>query len=148
MPSKAAGTPITGRCYCGAISLHLDTPPLTVAYCHCGDCKRWTGAPLPAFAAFPETALTATPALPTSFSTIKGVERWVCPTCGSPLAATFGYLPGQIYVPLGVLDQAAELAPALHCHAEAALPWLKMNDTAPRITGSARQSLCDTSTND
>jgi len=111
-----------------------------VAYCHCGDCKRWTGSPLPAFAAFATSDLVITPR-PASRSHATGVERWNCPDCGSPLAATFAYLPDAIYVPLGLLDQAGELGPKMHAHAGEAYDWLHLSDDLPRHDGSARTSL-------
>ena len=114
---------------------------MTVAYCHCGDCKRWTGAPSPAFAAFAEGTLTATPPLGAAQRFAAGVERWRCKACGSPLAARFDYLPGQVYVPLGVLDQAADMPPVVHCHADQALPWLHDNDGLPREAASGRETL-------
>ncbi|MEM9761172.1 MAG: GFA family protein [Pseudomonadota bacterium] len=135
---------LNGRCYCGATTLTADASPLVVSYCHCEDCRRWTGAPLPAFVALPEGALTLTPE-PHPFSAVPGVKRWFCPRCGSPLAARFDYLPGQVYVPLGVVDQAAALAPELHSHADAALPWLHVADDLPRHSGSARDALNATS---
>ena len=100
---------ITGRCYCGGITLSSQEAPQSVAYCHCIDCRRITGAPVAAFAAFGEKAVQASPAWPVSKSFAPGVSRWFCPDCGSPLAAAFDYLPGQLYVPLGLIDQAAEL---------------------------------------
>ncbi|MCP4822328.1 MAG: GFA family protein [Shimia sp.] len=135
---------MTGRCYCGAVLLRSDALPATVAYCHCSDCRRWTGAPLPAFAAFNTADMTTTPDQGAGVSHVKGVTRWNCAACGSPLMARFEYLPNQVYVPLGLLDQAADLPPALHCHADAAYPWLRVKDDAPRITGSARDTLNDT----
>ncbi|SFK82874.1 Uncharacterized conserved protein [Shimia haliotis] len=145
MPSKADTTgKITGRCYCGAVLLRSDTPPATVAYCHCSDCRRWTGAPLPAFAALSTTDLHTSPDQGVGVSHSKGVTRWNCTSCGSPLMARFEYLPNQVYVPLGLLDQAADLPPALHCHANAAYPWLHVDDDTPRITGTARDTLNDT----
>ncbi len=140
MPSEQSQT-LSGRCYCGAVTLEFDTPPETVAYCHCADCKRWTGSPLPAFAAFAKDALTATSDMPEPFSTVQGVRRWICKVCGSPLAAAFDYLPNQIYVPIGVLDQAGSLAPQLHCHAENEIEWLHLHDGLPRTEGSARAEL-------
>ncbi|WP_132858688.1 GFA family protein [Shimia isoporae] len=116
-------------------------PPTTVAYCHCSDCRRWTGAPLPAFAAFGATDLTVSPEQDAGVSHSEGVTRWNCHSCGSPLMARFEYLPDQVYVPLGLLDQAADLPPALHCHSEAAYPWLHVDDDIPRITGTARDTL-------
>ena len=43
---------ITGRCYCGKTTIRASRPPQMVAYCHCQDCRRATGAPVAAFAAF------------------------------------------------------------------------------------------------
>jgi hypothetical protein len=123
--------------------LHSDQPPLVVAYCHCSDCRRWTGAPVAAFAAFPITSFTATPPQNSPTSHAPGVTRWNCLACGSPLMARFEYLPDQIYVPLGLIDQAADLPPQLHCHADAAFPWLQISDDAPRAAGSGRDSLND-----
>ena len=132
--------PITGRCYCGDVTFEIAANPLTVAYCHCADCRRWTGAPLPAFAAFVEDAA---PDFGEGFSVVEGVTRWICSRCGSPLAARFDYLPGQIYMPLGVLDQAADLAPRLHCHDGSRMPWLHLDDGLPRSDGSGRAALND-----
>ncbi|WP_291731245.1 GFA family protein [Leisingera sp. F5] len=140
MPSEAA-FPITGRCYCGAIRLKFSARPQTVAYCHCSDCRRWTGGPVGAFAAFDEADLRAEPGLGPAFSSQPGVSRWTCKDCGSPLAAAFGYLPGQIYVPVGILDQADELAPDIHCHERSRLPWLHFTDDLPRAEGSGRDAL-------
>ncbi len=114
---------------------------MIVVYCHCADCRRWTGGPVAAFAAFADADFADAPALGRAFSAASGVERWTCGACGSPLAARFDYLPGQTYVPIGVLDQAADLAPSLHCHADARLPWIHVDDTLPRSDGSGRARL-------
>jgi hypothetical protein len=115
--------------------------PNIVAYCHCDDCRRWTGAPLPAFAAFAPGDLRADPDMGRHFSTQPGVDRWVCATCGSPIAARFDYLPDQVYVPLGLLDQARHLPPEIHCHADNQLPWLHLDDTLDRAAASGRDRL-------
>lgn len=47
-----AAVVLTGRCYCGATTVQATLAPLTVAYCHCIDCRRVTGAQVAAFAAF------------------------------------------------------------------------------------------------
>lgn len=138
MPAEGA---YTGRCYCGRVALRSAAAPQIIAYCHCSDCRRWTGGPVGAFAAFPADALTATPTLGAPFSAVEGVDRWSCADCGSPLAARFDYLPDQVYVPLGVLDQADALAPQMHCHNDARLPWLGIQDDLPCATGSGRDAL-------
>ena len=125
------------------MTLACATPPLTVAYCHCADCRRWTGAPVAAFAAFERAALTATPAFGAPAVHNPGVERWNCAACGSPLAARVDYIADQVYVPLGLLDQIDNMPPQLHSHAEKAPPWLHLADDLPRSTGSARDTLND-----
>lgn len=136
---------MTGRCYCGATALAVRSAPQTVVYCHCSDCRRVTGAPVAAFAAFAADDLEIHPD-PGPFSAHSGVDRWFCRDCGSPMAARFDYLPGQIYVPVGVLDQAAMLKPELHAHAESGLPWLHIDDTLTRVTGSSRTDLLSAGT--
>ena len=135
MPSE----PLTARCYCGASRLTLDKPPTTVAYCHCSDCRRWTGAPVAAFAAV--NRVDVIDQLPQAFRPGADVERWTCPTCHAPLGAAFGYLPDQIYIPLGIMDQADALPPAMHSHASSALSWLHIDDDLPRADASARDQL-------
>ncbi|WP_299968343.1 GFA family protein [uncultured Roseobacter sp.] len=115
--------------------------PQTVSYCHCSDCRRLSGAPVAAFAAFDPSVVTFAPALGPPVSHVEGVERWFCTACGTQLAACYAYLPGQLYVPLGLLDQAAELPPCLHSHHASRLPWLHLTDDLPRQGASARASL-------
>jgi len=47
----------------------------------------------------------------------------------------------MVFLPLGILDQAAALAPERHCHADKAIDWLHITDTLPRDGGSARATL-------
>ena len=131
----------SARCYCGAARLSFARPPLTVAYCHCNDCRRWTGAPVASFAAFAADDVAGREAFHPNPPKTPGVQRFNCQNCGSPLMATFDYLPGQVYVPLGICDQAAEFEPQIHCHSDKALPWLHINDGLPRKDGSARETL-------
>ena len=135
---------ITGRCYCGAVSIAAQTKAQTVTYCHCDDCRRVTGAPVTAFAAFAldDVALAATePDTIRHVSHTQGVERWFCGACGSPLKAWFTYLPDQAFLPLGVLDQAPDMSPRLHCFANDAMPWLKIDDDLPRAIDSGADIL-------
>jgi len=57
------------------------------------------------------------------------------------MAATYAYLPGQVYVSLGVIDQVDLLQPQRHAHAGNTLPWLDIHDELPRDTASAREAL-------
>ncbi|MEM9584603.1 MAG: GFA family protein [Pseudomonadota bacterium] len=131
---------ITGRCYCGGARVTSPAPVQTVAYCHCGDCRRVTGAPVTAFAAVARDSVQFAGKV-TKASHSEGVTRWFCHACGSPLLAEFAYLPDQSYLPLGILDQAPDLTPSLHCYAEAGMPWLKIDDDLERTTDSGAATL-------
>nr|WP_255599295.1 GFA family protein [Hasllibacter sp. MH4015] len=139
--SRSDTPPITGRCYCGRTQVSATARPRTVTYCHCTDCRRLSGAPVAAFASFAPHQVTFTPSRGPRKSFAKGVSRWFCPDCGTALCATYDYLPDQLYVPIGLLDQAAELAPASHSHADSALPWLHIADDLPRDSASGRDRL-------
>lgn len=133
--------PISGRCYCGATTFRAARPPLRVAYCHCADCRRSTGAPVAAFACFEEGDVTFAPSEGRRAAASSGVKRTFCPSCGSPLSGRYDYLPGQVYVPLGLIDQAADLPPGLHAHASERLPWLHIADELERFGASSRSRL-------
>ena len=141
MPESDTVTEITGRCYCGATTLRANRPPLDIAYCHCADCRRVTGAPVAAFAAFDEAALSVLPNEGRRVSANAGVTRTFCETCGSPVTGRYDYLPGQVYVSLGLLDQADALAPRRHAHEDRRLKWLQIEDDLERAPGSARAEL-------
>jgi hypothetical protein len=134
---------ITGRCYCGATEIKATQVPQAVAYCHCIDCRRMTGAPVAAFAAFNEGAVTFTPNEGRKVAANPSVVRTFCADCGSPLAARYEYLPGQVYIAVGVLDQAADLVPLLHAHESQRLKWLHIEDDLERFAASSRSRLVD-----
>lgn len=133
--------PISGRCYCGAVKVHTPDAPQTIAYCHCSDCRRVSGAPVSALACFKPQSLQWSSDLGPGVSHHPEVRRWFCTECGSPLAATYTYLPDQVYVPIGLFDDADTLAPQSHSHAGSQLPWLHLNDDLPRAVASGRDRL-------
>lgn len=94
---------------------------------------------MPGFAAFATGHVSGLigPGLVTN----AGVHRWNCTSCGSPIAATFDYLDGQVYVPLGVIDEADDLTPQAHCFADRALDWLHMDDGVAKEVGTGRDRL-------
>lgn len=140
----ATATVVTGRCYCGATTISTTQAPQAIAYCHCIDCRRVTGAPVAAFAAFDEKAVTFTPDEGRKIAANPGVTRTHCAACGSPLAGRYDYLPGQVYIGVGVLDQANDLVPGVHAHESQRLTWLHIDDDLERDASSSRSKLVHT----
>ncbi len=102
-----------------------------------------TGAPVAAFAAFDGTAVTFSPDEGRKVAVNPGVTRTFCTTCGPSLAGRYGYLPGQVYIALGVLERADDLAPQRHAHESQRLKWLHMDDDLERFAKSSRSRLAD-----
>lgn len=46
-----------GRCFCGAVEIEAAGQPLDMGYCHCKDCRAYSGAPLVAFTIWPDSAV-------------------------------------------------------------------------------------------
>jgi len=136
---------LSGRCYCGATTFNSTQEPQAVAYCHCDSCRRSTGGPVAAFAALDEKAVTFSPNEGRKVALKPGVARTFCADCGSSLTGRYDYLPGQVYVALGVIDQANDLAPQIHCHDSERLSWLHIDDDLEREAASARSKINDAS---
>ena len=136
MPSNSPLT-ITGRCYCGSITFHSSSKPRTVAYCHCEDCRRATGGPVAAFAAFEEGEIAFEPHEGKRVNVNTGVIRTFCKNCGSSLTGRYDYLPNQVFVSLGVIDQSDSLAAEMHAHNAQCLPWLHIADDLERSEATA-----------
>lgn len=81
------------------------------------------------------------PSLDAGVSHAKGVRRWFCRACGTPLAATYDYLPDQLYIPVGLFDQVNELPPQSHSHTGSRVAWVELDASLPQDTGSARDIL-------
>lgn len=140
--ANSSNTPkITGRCYCGETTFTASQAPKTVVYCHCVDCRRVTGAPVAAFAAFDAAAVTFSPDDGRNIASNPGVRRSFCAACGSPLAGRYDYLPGAVYVPIGLIDQAEDFPPERHAHFDQRLNWLHIEDELEQHDGSARNAL-------
>jgi hypothetical protein len=120
-----------GGCRCGAVRFEASAEPHHISYCHCGDCRKASGAPVSAFVGFKagEVALDG--------KTLKTYEngpvaRSFCGTCGSPVAYVDARLPDDVYFMLGTFDQPAYFKPTLHAHVREQLPFLHMPDGLPR----------------
>lgn len=138
-------TVLTGRCYCGATTFSTTQEPQTVAYCHCDSCRRATGGPVAAFAALDEEAVTFIPNEGRKVEINPGVTRTFCADCGSSLTGRYDYLPGQVYISLGVIDQANDLAPKIHSHDSERYSWLHIEDNLERVAATARSKINDAS---
>jgi len=118
---------IRTQCRCGAV--RLTTPALGRRwYCHCGACRRATGAPVMAWGdAVDGPDITGSL---TELADPDGVVRGFCADCGTNLVRRHR---GVTSLALGATEQAP--SPQVHRYIERSLPWVKLWDGIPRISG-------------
>jgi len=115
-----------GQCLCGAIHYQLAGEPKHVALCHCRDCRRSAGAPVVAWAMFPEAALVVSKGQPKTINSSGTAMRSFCAECGSGLFyRNAAFLPGLVDVQTGTLDDPEALPPAVHVQVAERLNWMQ-----------------------
>ncbi len=122
-----------GGCLCGAIRYRATTPPTRGVICHCGMCRKHSGAPVLAFFHFPVEAFSWLGERPTRYRSSRYAERGFCPTCGSTLTMHEEVLGDRVQVTVGSLDTPERVRPNDHCWTQDQLPWFEINDELPRF---------------
>ena len=80
---------LTSACFCGAVRLELTGAPNVQAYCHCGSCRGWLGAP------------------------IHGATLWPTPNVAGAILEADGHFAGlsflraDVYLALGLSTEIA-----------------------------------------
>ncbi len=123
----------TGGCLCGAARYRADADPLRVVICHCGICRRISGAPMLCFVHFPASAFIWLVGRPTRYRSSLGAERGFCARCGSTLTMHEAVLADRVQVALGSLDRPDLVRPDDHVWTQSQLPWLRISDDLPRF---------------
>ena len=123
---------LTGRCLCGAIAYRLEGAPNSTALCHCADCRRAAGAPVVAWAMYPEAALTLTGGQPRTINSSGAAMRSFCGDCGSGLFyRNAEHLPGIVDVQIATLDDPDALAPRVQVQVAERIGWMATAHALP-----------------
>ncbi|WP_339950095.1 GFA family protein [uncultured Albimonas sp.] len=105
-----------GRCFCGAVTVEVEGEPLVQGFCHCGDCRGWSAAPVTAYSLWPaaKVRITAGEDRLTRFTRDGRTVRRSCAHCGgSVLSEQTGH--GLIDVYASILSGFG-FAPQAHVH--------------------------------
>jgi hypothetical protein len=121
-----------GGCLCGAVRFQADGPPKWVAHCHCGSCRRATGAAMTTYAGFARGQVRIVKGAPKGFASSPGVTRRFCPACGTPLSYEGERWPDEIHLFATTFDDPASFRPQAHVYVAEGMPWLRIHDTLPR----------------
>lgn len=123
----------TGHCLCGRVRYRADGPVLWQKHCHCESCRRATSAPVTTYFDVTDGGWRWTGAAPGVYASSPDVERFFCPTCGSPMAYRHATAaPGEMHFLACTQDDPADVQPEGHDFWEERLPWLPLSDDLPR----------------
>jgi hypothetical protein len=120
---------MTGHCLCGKVAFRVSGPPRDVHHCHCGMCRRATGAAFATLVWVPHEAVqwTAPPAFYRS-STIA--TRGFCARCGTSLFLDYDG-SREIALLLGAFDAPEAFQPSHHYGIESRLSWVDLEAELP-----------------
>ena len=103
-------------CACGAVEVEIEGEPAVQAYCHCGSCRGWLGAPIHAAALWPTANVNVRKGADKLglFKKTEASHRQFCTACGAPVLVRHPAL-GMTDVPAGTV-RGLDFRPTLHVH--------------------------------
>jgi hypothetical protein len=131
---------IKGSCRCGLVTYTSSAEPAFAGLCHCANCQRSTGSAFSTVVAVPAASLTVTGTV--KRFTDKGDSggatcREFCSECGSTITQSAEMMPGLTMVPVGTLDDASWVNPAMQIFCDSAMHWAPVAglQAFPRMPG-------------
>ena len=119
----------SGHCDCGQVKLEVSAGRVNVVNCHCSRCRHLNGSAFATYLVVAEENLTIGAGQQTLSSyrpSDQGVRSF-CSSCGSPVVVQNLSYPHLRMVPIGILDQAAEIVPKINIYCDSRLAWVACN---------------------
>jgi hypothetical protein len=123
---------IKGSCLCGAVAFQIEGALHSARYCHCTNCRKFSGTAYAAraLAQAAQLAVTASEAAVTKYDSGGGL-RVFCASCGCPLWYEPNGLPQFRGIPLGVIDGVGAPKPEMHVWTKSMVGWATISDDLP-----------------
>ena len=112
-----------GGCLCGAVRYRVSGAPQSSAICHCGSCRRASGAAAVPWVTFARSRFTWLAGTPVRYRSSPGVLRQFCGICGSPLTYESEELADTIDVTTASLDDPNGFPPTREVWLAHKLAW-------------------------
>ncbi len=124
---------LSGRCLCGAVEYSVPDDFKYAGYCHCSDCRRFSGSALSAFGGIAAERLVLRKGQDDLARYVKSEQTTLvfCRHCGSSLFAEKP-LRGMVHLRLGSLNETPSLAPQFHSFVGSKAPWYSIGDGLPQ----------------
>jgi hypothetical protein len=115
---------IEGGCLCGKVRYSGEAEPIFVGVCHCTNCQKSSGTAFNAVIAVPKPAVSLIGTVSTyegKGDTGNSTYRRFCPACGSPVTEEAAVMADVVMIPIGTLDDAGAVQPAMQIYCDSAL---------------------------
>ena len=114
---------LRGECYCRTVSFTVRDAFEYALYCHCGECRRRTGAASKPFAGAPADSLSITGGAESILRLGEGIGYHAsCGKCGSLLYSLVRD-GAYVHVAMGALIDAPTITPTAHIFVGSKAPW-------------------------
>jgi len=125
---------ITGGCLCGSVRFEVKDRFLYAGYCHCSQCRRFSGAASTPLGGIATEDLKITSGADKLSKYVKSPATTLafCSVCGSSLYAEKPLFK-TLHVRFGSLDRAPKLLPAAHMYVSSAPSWAPIVDDLPQF---------------
>ena len=124
---------IKGSCGCGGVRYELSGPIAMSRYCHCENCRKFSGTGQSAWglAQTGDFRVVAQTTDVTKYDAGSGGLRVFCSACGSPLWFEPSGMPEFRGVALGSIDEGEVAEPASHLWVRSSPDWETIVDDLP-----------------
>lgn len=119
-----------GGCLCGRLRYRIQGMPRIVSNCHCGMCRRVSGAPYVTWMTVKRDRVTVS-GEPAWFDSSASASRGFCPRCGTHVLARSEHYERYYDIPAGTLDEPQNVRPERHVFANYKVGWLTIDDDLP-----------------
>ena len=125
---------LKGSCLCGGIRYEIDAELTAVSNCHCGQCRKASGAAFGTGATIPTASFRflAGEELLKEWESSPGKRRCFCGRCGSPILKRNDARPEILRLRLGTLDTDPGVKPSKHIYVGSKAPWVEIKDGLPQ----------------
>lgn len=125
---------LTGSCLCGKVEIQVPDKFEFIGYCHCSECRKWSGS---AFAAgglveIEDFKITSGDGFVSHYHKSEETDLGFCSNCGSSLFSK-KLKRGKYIVRLGVLNGNPTQRPDVHIFVASKAPWFEITDHLDRF---------------
>lgn len=130
-----AGRILAGTCFCGAVQYQVADAFRYALNCHCGNCRRTTGAAFKPLAGIETAKLRVTLGADRRLIYGDGTSHDAhCGACGSLLYSLVRDA-AYVHVAMGTLCDAPSIRPSAHIFVGSKAPWFSITDDLPQYDG-------------